>query len=165
MRTRFSMNTPRHSRPALDVSTGEKRRLLLICGLSVVFTFFSAARAAHSPAPVGELHFVPSVFVAKPGFGKDPFFPKSTRLGPVQVTTNTVEVSPTPISSLILKGISGPKNHRLAIINNKTFEIGEEAEIKAVGETLRVKCIDVRDDGVVVSVNGQTQKLYLGVKP
>ena len=160
------MNTPRHSRTALDVSTREKRRLLLICGLSTMLAVLSAAGAAHPTAPVGELQFVPSVFVAKAGFGKNPFFPKSTMLGPVQVTTNTVEVAPvTPISCLILKGISGPKNHRLAIINNKTFEIAEDAEIKCMGQTLRVKCIDVRDDGVVVSVNGQTQKLYLGVKP
>ena len=126
----------------------------------------SAARAGHSPAPAVDQRFVPSVFVAKPGsgFGKDPFFPKTTRFGPLKVT-NTVEVAPVLTAALNLKGISGPKNHRLAIINNRTFETGEEADIKTMGQNFHVKCIEIRDDGVVASVNGQIQKLFLGVKP
>ena len=147
-----------------DLSAGERQRLAVVCALAVLLAIVSVTRAAHAPAPVTEPQFVKSVFVKapNPGSGKDPFFPKSTRFGALQ--TNTTEVAPTPVSCLMLKGISGSKGHRLAIINNRTFEAGEEAEIRAAGQTFRVKCVDIRDDGVTVSVSGQTQKLSLGPK-
>src|SRR6266567_1653448 len=99
-----------------DLSAGERQRLAVVCGLAVLLAIVSVMRAAHSAAPVTEPHFINSEFVNTPSFGKDPFFPKSTRRGAVQ--TNAAEVAPTPISCLVLKGISGSKGHRLAIINN-----------------------------------------------
>lgn len=109
------------------------------------------------------MQYVNSVFVSTPGVGKDPFFPKSTRWIP-KVTTNAIPTA-VSFSFLSLKGISGPKNKRLAIINNRTFEVGEVADLKAAGQTVRVTCVEIRDDGVVVSINDQTQKLSLGGKP
>jgi len=41
------------------------------------------------------------------------------------------------------------------------FEAGEEGEIKINGVSFRVKCGEIRDDGVSVLVNGQPQKLTL----
>ena len=123
-----------------------------------------AAVPAPPPAPPAthEFQFVKSAFVTSPGFGKDPFFPRSTRiLG--AVASNPVE-SAVPVSSLVLKGISGPRTHRLAIINNRTFETGEEGEIKVAGQSMRLRCVKIADDGVTVSINGQTQKLVLGPK-
>jgi hypothetical protein len=107
---------------------------------------------------------IKSTFVKapNPGSGKDPFFPKSVRFGPP--VTKTTEVVATPISSLTLKGISTSKGHRTAIINNRTFEAGEEGDIRAAGQTVRIKCVEIRDDGITVSVNGQTQTLSLGPK-
>ena len=155
--------SPRLSRA--DLSTGEKRKLSVICGLSLILAILSMARAAHSASPGNEHQFVKSTFAhvpGAPGFGKDPFFPKSARfLGVVNTTT---EVAPTPLTAFKVNGTSGPKNHRLAIINNRTFEVGEEAEMKVMGQSFHVKCIEIRDDGVVVSVNGQTQKLSLSSK-
>ncbi len=91
--------------------------------------------------------------------GKDPFFPTSKRRG--EPKTGPVIDTPPTVPQLTLKGISGPKNHRLAIINNKTFEVGEESDLRLGSQIVRVKCVEVRDDGVTVSINGQTQKLSL----
>ena len=44
------------------------------------------------------------------------------------------------------------------------IEAGEEAELKNGAQTVRVKCVEIRDDCVVVSVNGVKQNLYLGTK-
>jgi hypothetical protein len=144
---------------------------LLACAFALAVAVLSAA-AAPAPAapqtkppaaPVPEIRFIKSEFVMTRGFGKDPFFPKSKRwevIAPVA----TVETGPS-FGWLSLKGISGSKNHRLAIINNKTFDAGEVAELRTpTGQTAKVKVVEIRDDGVVVSIGGQTQTLYLGPK-
>jgi hypothetical protein len=146
------------------------RNLSVIWGLALMLGLLSWARAAQpvpppAPAtpPAPELQFVKSVFVNSPAFGKDPFFPRSTRRGAVVSTNSSIETLPS-LTFLALKGISGPKTHRLAIINNRTFEVGEEAELKTGTQTVRVKCVEIRDDCVVVSINGLKQNLYLGPK-
>jgi len=147
-------------------------RLMVVCVLGLIVLAVSWSQAAPAPAAPAasasaraqsyDQQFIKSVFVNKAGFGKDPFFPTSTRRGAAKATT-PVEYPPT-VPLLSLKGISGPKNHRLAIINNKTFEVGEEGDLKINGLLLRVHCIEIRDDGVTVNVNGQPQKLLLGPK-
>src|SRR5262245_4453396 len=109
-------------------STDERQKLALNCGLSVLLAIVSVTRSAQSAAPVPatsatEQEFVKSVFVNSPntGFGKDPFFPRSTRFTVVAPKiTNTTEVVLAPITALALKGISTSKGHRTAIINNRT---------------------------------------------
>jgi len=147
-------------------SRRDARNLSLLCALSFLAGGVSWSHAAQPPAaaspvtaPVTEHQFAKSVFVNTAGTGKDPFFPTSKRRGEVK-TTATTEGPPT-VPQLTLKGISGPKNHRLAIINNKTFEVGEESDLRLGSQIVRVKCVEVRDDGVTVSINGQTQKLSL----
>ena len=149
-----------------DLSSGEKRKLSLICGLSLVVAILSIARAAHSaaaPAP-SERIFIKSEFVSTPGFGKDPFFPKSTRHLPPVTTTTPTELAPQATTTLRLGGFSGTANRRLAIINNRTFAVGEEADMKVMGQIYHVKCVEIRDDAVLVTVNGQNQKLSLSPK-
>lgn len=146
------------------------RNLGLVCGLAFILAGISWSRAAQpappSPPgapPVRELQFIKSVFENSPASGKDPFFPKSIRRGTPVSTNSTIEQIPS-FTFLALKGISGSKLHRLAIINNRTFETGEEAELKTGTQTVRVKCVEIRDDCVVVSINGLKQNLYLGPK-
>ena len=134
---------------------------IAVLGLGVAVRAAKPA-APHSPTPPPsyELQFVKSVFVATPapGFGKDLFFPRTLRFG--HIATNTVE-QPGPVGFLRLNGISGSRNRRLAIINYRTFATGEEADLKINGLAVRVRCLEIRDDGVTVSVSGQTQKLFL----
>jgi hypothetical protein len=118
-----------------------------------------------TPAPPAEEVVPPkSVFIDRADFGKDPFFPTSERRGKVTtVRTNTFEPQAN-FRDLALKGISTQKEKRLAIINNKTFEANEEAAVRVNGLLVNVKCIEVRDASVVISVNGVTKELFLGQK-
>jgi hypothetical protein len=126
------------------------------------------AKAAPSAAPA-EPEPAKSVFnnPANPQQGKDPFFPQSTRRlpAPPQVvsagTTNPIVV----VADLDLKGISGSANRRLAIINNRTFETGEEGEIATSVGHVRLTCKEIKDDSVRVIVNGQERILRLRPRP
>jgi hypothetical protein len=135
--------------------------------LMVVFSGFGT-RAAQpaSPAPVPapaaepalDLVTIPkSVFADDPQVGKDPFFPRSTRRAPQVQNVPVVETIP----DLLLKGVSGTFTKRLAIINNRTFEVGEEGELKSNGQTVRVKCVEIKDKSVVIRINGSNRELFL----
>src|SRR6185436_15657132 len=115
--------------------------------LAGVLTAWAAPSPAPAPAPPAEEVAPPkSVFVDRVDFGKDPFFPTSTRRGKVTtVSTNTIVEPQANFSNLALKGISTLKEKRLAIINNKTFEANEEAAVRVNGLLVNVKCIEVRD--------------------
>jgi hypothetical protein len=92
--------------------------------------------------------------------GRDPFFPLSRK--------NVVEVSPDPTPTpkpapltLVLKGVGGNESKRFALINDKTFAAGEEREV-AIGNTrANVLCVEIREDSVVIEVNGARQQLRL----
>jgi TPR repeat protein len=58
------------------------------------------------------------------------------------------------IERLQLKGISGPANRRLALINNESLLAGETVTIKIDGQPLTIHCIEIREKSVVVSVEG-----------
>jgi hypothetical protein len=94
--------------------------------------------------------------------GKDPFFPQSTRLRPVQrvVSSNL----PPVVAELELKGVSGTANRRLAIINNRTFEAGEEGDVMCNGLRVRIKCLKIDPSSAQVFVDGKERTLYLRTK-
>jgi hypothetical protein len=93
--------------------------------------------------------------------GKDPFFPNRpvVAVAPGPKTTNP---GPAVVSiKLTLKGISGSRQKPLAIINGRTFEKGEEAEIVTTGGRTRVRCVEIREDSVLIEVNGARQELRM----
>ena len=67
------------------------------------------------------------------------------------------------IERLQLKGISGPANRRLALINNESLLAGETATIKIDGQSLTIHCIEIREKSVVISVKGfpDNKELFL----
>jgi len=95
--------------------------------------------------------------------GKDPFFPQSTRRlpAPPQVVSHGTTNQTALVVELELKGISGAANRRLAIINNRTFETGEEGEVASTLGLLRITCKEIKDDSVRVLINGQERILRL----
>ena len=130
----------------------------------VALTLVGAPAPAPAPAPVAPLEpeQIKSVFVDRPNFGRDPFFPNSTRRGRL-IETNRVE----PVANfnnIALKGVSGTSEKRLAIINNKTFEEGEEGELRVSGHPTKVKVVQVREKSVLISINGVTKELFLDGK-
>jgi len=122
-----------------------------------------------SPAPTptnalpAQLVLPKSVFLipTTPQQGKDPFFPHSTRLfTSVVVSTNPL---PAPVVKIELKltGISGTSARPLAIINNRTFEANEEGAVSTASGSLRIRCLEIRADSVLVQIGGEQRILRL----
>lgn len=106
-----------------------------------------------------------SVFINDPAFGRDPFFPNSSRR-PLATTTNMVvdiivPPAPTVPDDIFLKGVNILKDRRLAIVNNYTVAQGEEFELKLKGKTYRVRCVEVKDRSAVIRVDGVNKELPL----
>jgi hypothetical protein len=133
--------------------------LLLACAGSIAGAApVSAPAASPSEPPVTK-----SVFVDRPNFGRDPFFPNSSRRG--KLVEATVAQPVASFDNIALKGISGgTADKRLAILNNKTFEAGEEGELRVAGQLTRVKVVEIREKSVVISINGITKELFLGTR-
>ncbi len=110
---------------------------------------------------------IKSEFVTDARAGKDPFFPNSTRGRAVieQITpTNPAPQQPSfVLSQLALKGISGLKGQRLALINSATVGIGELAEIRFGQQTVKIRCLEIRDRSVLIALDstGETRELKL----
>jgi hypothetical protein len=97
-----------------------------------------------------------------PQEGRDPFFPSSTRLF-APVVNKAIPQSPaaTPPGELFLMGISGSKDHRLAIINNYTFAAGESAEVHTTTGRVRVHCLEIKSDSVIIQIGDERRELHL----
>lgn len=61
------------------------------------------------------------------------------------------------VQDIVLKGISGPPNRRLAMINNQTIGPGEEAKVKVGQKTVTVKCLEIKGKSAVVLIEGISQ--------
>lgn len=127
------------------------------------------ASVAPSPAAPAVVTVTKSVFVDDPKLTRDPFFPKSERRQKVSAqvaTTNTTNAVPQPttlLSQLTLKGFSNATNRRLALINGTTFEAGELADVRIGSQTVKVRCREIRQESVLVSIDGmnETKELQL----
>jgi hypothetical protein len=118
--------------------------------------------AAHFP----DLAVAPkSAFLDDPSVGKDPFYPKSSRrpiVKVVPVVNPTVPPPPPAVPPEIrLNGLSAAKDQKLAVINYYTFAAGEEHDLRVNGKVYRVRCEEIRERSIVVSVQGATNELQL----
>jgi hypothetical protein len=136
--------------------------------------FWVASAVQGADLDTGQVKFVVprSVFADDPKTGKDPFFPSSARRSekvPVPGSGPPTSV-PAPnknvFDRLQLKGILGNSSRRLALINNHTFEVGEQSEVKTLEGKLNVRCWEIRNHSVVVSFVGESQRkeLFLNEK-
>jgi hypothetical protein len=129
----------------------------------------SAAKTAKATAPAPtnaapvQVEIPKSVFVvpSSPQEGKDPFFPLSTRLYGAVVVKNKGPAPSATIVELKLKGFSGTPEHPLAIINNRTFAVGEEGSVSTPTGRVPIRCVEIKPDSVLVFVNGQQRVLHL----
>jgi hypothetical protein len=121
------------------------------------------ATASETPkTPAANLLPVRSVFAIPTNVreGRDPFFPESTRVfEAVAAATKTVE-----ITALTVKGISGLPGHRLVIINNHTFGIGDEGDVLTPTGRVHIRCVEIRPDAVTIEINGQRHELHFGAQ-
>jgi hypothetical protein len=107
-----------------------------------------------------DTNVVQSVFVLpdNPKEGRDPFFPNSPR--PYQGRPQNPGV--TAISDFKLGGITGAGSRFFVIINNVTFGVGDDADVKTpAGGKVHVLCVQIKADSAVIEAGGQTLQLYL----
>ena len=120
----------------------------------------AAPKAVINIPPVPEVPIPQSVFTvpSQPTEGRNPFFPQSTvRLVVAKVSKET------PIDPLvfILNGITSPPK-RTAMINGRTFEVGEEGEVRLPsGAKQLIRCEEIKGDSAVITANGQRRELRL----
>jgi hypothetical protein len=118
----------------------------------------ASVTAAQNETNSSETEIPRSVFIipTNPKEGRDPFFPNSARLSatrPVRIVPASVEVP------LVLNGLSGSPQHRLAIINYQTFAEGEEHDVNSPSGRIRVRCVEIKGQKVVVEVAGERREL------
>lgn len=137
-------------------------RTLILTAL--FFCLASPAAAAQPPAASPSPEPTKSVFriPTSPQEGRDPFFPQSALRKPEVIRSPVA--APPAIAELELKGISGPADHRLAIINNRTFELGEEGTVLCNIGRIRLACKEIGTNSVRVHINGQDRVLTLPVR-
>ena len=121
------------------------------------------AASASTNALPAQLQIPKSVFFIPhtPQEGKDPFFPLSMRIFASTVVSTNVNTTVAVTIELKLNGISGTAEHRLAIINNRTFQVDEEGIVSSPSGRVPVRCLEIKPDFVRVLVNGQEQILRL----
>jgi acetolactate synthase small subunit len=62
---------------------------------------------------------------------------------------------------MVLKGIAGTLDRRVALINDRTFSKGESGEIKSGTNEFKIRVIDIKDRSVTIERAGQTNELPL----
>lgn len=120
----------------------------------------TGARTIPGIPSVPEVPLPQSVFniPSQPSEGRNPFFPQST----VQVVIAKIsKANPVESFSFVLNGITSPPR-RSAMINGRTFEPGEEGEVRLPsGAKVLIKCEEIKDDSAVIIAGGQRRELRL----
>ena len=110
--------------------------------------------------PSTDTNVVQSVFVLPDDSkeGRDPFFPTSLR---------PYRDRPSPggapeLSDIKLGGIIRSHGNVFVIINNVTFGVGDDADVKtSTGNKIHVLCVQIKSDSVVIEADGQALTLTL----
>ena len=137
--------------------------VLLALALAVTSTGLAAGGSATN-AP-GKLA-TPTVEIAKSTFvmpkdkkdGRDPFHPASMR--PFEQAS--IKPGSQPVAAAVdlqLKAIGGSPGNRIATINTRNFAKGEDGEMNTTGGRIQIHIVDILDDAVIVTVNGEQREL------
>jgi len=105
-------------------------------------------------------------------FVKTPVVTAAAPAKPVAATvpvtkTPPVQAKPAPgaqYTKLALKGITGSKDRRFALINNQTLAVGEKAKVKLGGGQIEILCQEIRDDSVLIQVENETEPKQLNLE-
>jgi|SRR6185503_8866528 len=123
----------------------------------------SAGKPAAVPAPEPEAPSPRSAFVIDPQFGRDPFFPKTTRFAFVP-KTNSVAVTTTSSQfpdEIRVQGFSNQREKLIVILNGKSITKGERIELPIRGQRVGVRCVDLTEKTILLEANGVTKELPL----
>ncbi len=137
--------------------------LFLASALCAVAASTNAPGKAHGPGvpTFNPVEIPQSVFAipASPKDGRNPFFPQLVPV--VAPVVKPKEGGAIDMSGFLLNGITSPPR-RTAMINGRTFEPGEEGEVKLPnGTKVLIKCGEIGTDSAVIQVNGVRRELRL----
>jgi hypothetical protein len=119
----------------------------------------AAPAASPTNAPPQDSLLPQSAFDITSSPVKDPFFPRSTR---TQVISTPVTNAPTiTVASFVLKGLGGPPGHPLALINNRTIAVGEEAEVTTPAGKVKIYCVEIKGNTVTIRAENQSGPIEL----
>lgn len=62
---------------------------------------------------------------------------------------------PIRYTNLVLKSISGTPSRRFALVNDQTFAAGDTLPVKMLDGKVNVRCVEVREQSVLVAVHGE----------
>ncbi len=70
-------------------------------------------------------------------------------------------------TNLMLKGLSGSKTRRFALINEGTFGVNEQGKVRLGESNVVIRCLEIRHDAAVVQVTGEAapRTLTLDTEP
>jgi hypothetical protein len=117
----------------------------------------NAVASATNSAPA-ELEVPVAVFDVTIQPTKDPFFPLSTRK-PVPDATNAAPAF--SASSFVLKALDGPANFRLAMINNRTFAVGDSNVLTTPAGKINVRVLQIKEASVVLRIDSQSDPIEI----
>ena len=141
------------------------RTALCAAALFCAASLAQAAQTQPTNRPPAEVIIPKSIFVTNDAAGKDPFFPNSTRPRLTADPKKTDDGAPPQTlvaDALRLLGITTDMaGKRIALINNLTFAQGEEHDVRVGIGKLKVRCVEIREKSVLVSVVGQNEQYEL----
>ena len=117
--------------------------------------------STNSVPAVAEQEIPQSVFLipVTPKDGRNPFFPESAQIVP-QITKPKGDQFGD--QAFVLNGMTPSGPRRTAMINGRTFEIGESGEVRLPsGTKLLIKCEEIKVDSVIISVDGQRREIRM----
>jgi hypothetical protein len=82
---------------------------------------------------------------------------------PIQVAWQPVKPTAVP-DTLVLRGISGTPQRRFALVNDTTLQKGEQAKVRVGSSNVVVRCVEISDASVVLTVNGASEPTQLSLK-
>ena len=141
-------------------------KCIAACLLGVILAAVWPVMAAPVATPEPSGPPVPrSVFTlpASPKEGRDPFFPNSLR--PYEGASVPSSNHVADIHALVIQGFSGVPPHQLVIINNVTFGVGDDAEVRTPDGRIHIHCVGITGNSAVIEVSGQQHTLQYGGKP
>jgi len=72
---------------------------------------------------------------------------------------------PIRYTNLVLKTISGTPKRRFALINDQTFAAGDTLPVKMLDGKVNVRCVEVREQSVLVAVHGENAPREIKLGP
>jgi hypothetical protein len=66
-----------------------------------------------------------------------------------------------PMTNLVLKGLSGGKARRFALINDSTLTVNEQAKVRLGESNVVVHCLEIGSDSAIIQVAGESERRTL----